>query len=116
MGYLQCRSCGGRGLVEDNSGPCGDCDGYGILIREENFRLLPGGGGVDTAVETKAEVKTFEYYPPRHLQVRDETLVGWRKDLEKKEAELLEEIRKLKGGMAQIDAELERRRSKKAGS
>lgn len=116
MGYFPCRTCDGRGLVRDNSGPCDACDGYGILVNDESFRLLPGGGGMDTAVETKAEVKPFEYYPSRHLQVRDETLIGWRKDLEKKEAELLEEIRKLKGGMAQIDSELERRRSKKAGS
>ena len=116
MGYLQCVCCAGRGLLADNSGPCGECDGYGILIREEKFRLLPGGGGMETAVEAKVEKKPFEYYPPRHLLVRDETLLGWKKDLEKKESELLAEIDKLRGGMAQIDAELERRTSKKARS
>lgn len=119
MGYLPCRTCGGRGLKADNSGECDGCDGYGILISDNEFRLLPGGGGMDTAVETKVvvEKKPFEYYPPRHLLVRDETLLGWREDLEKKEAELLAEIHKLRGGIIQIDAELERRRaSRKARS
>ncbi len=116
MGYLQCRGCAGRGLLADNSGPCADCDGYGILIREENFRLLPGGGSMDTAVETKAETKPFEYYPPRQLQVRDETLILWRKGLEEEEARLLQKIREIQGGMAQIDAELAQRRTRKARS
>lgn len=109
MSKLQCSECGGRGLRKDNAGECGACDGFGILIVDE-FRLVPGGGEVAEAAVKAEPVKSIEYWPERQVKsVTVGTLNVWRRDLEKLEAELLAEVRKVRGGMAQLDEELARR-------
>jgi len=114
MSKIQCGECGGRGLRKDNSGDCGACDGYGILIVDE-FRLVPGGGEVADAAVKAAE--PVEYWPQRQVQsVTVGTLNVWRSDLEKREIELLAELAKVRGGVAQLDAELARRaKTRRAG-
>jgi hypothetical protein len=109
MSKVQCKECGGRGIRRDNTGECGGCDGFGILIVEE-FRLVPGGGEVEeTSVKAEA-VKPMEYWPERQVKsVTVGTLNVWRRDLEKREAELVAELGKVRGGMAQLDEELARR-------
>jgi hypothetical protein len=114
MSKIACRECGGRGLRTDNSGDCSACDGYGILIVDE-FRLVPGGGVVETAVKAEA-AKPIEYWPERQVRmVTVGTLNVWKRDLEKLEQQLLAQIEKVRGGMAQLDEEISRRGKRRAG-
>lgn len=63
-----------------------------------------------TPVPTNGAVKAVEYWPERLvLSVREETLKGWREQLEQKVAAARVELAKLEGGIVQMDQEFARR-------
>lgn len=114
-GYLSCKTCSGRGLGPDRK-ECPECDGYGILVVEREFTLLKGGN-METETKEKAgflvdlgEIKVVELRSSRLVQtVREETLALWKSELDLQVEDLKAQLRKIYGGIAQIEEELERR-------
>lgn len=118
MGYKVCKACDGRGLKPDNTGPCGPCQGNGILIQR---LLLLKGGDMATALRVRAAVKVlgeelsaiecFEYRQPKMIQgVSEDTLELWQRDLLKGAEELRIKLRQTLGGLVQIEQEIARRK------
>lgn len=121
MGYKVCQVCDGRGLKRDNSGQCGPCDGKGIIIQR---MMLLKGGDMATALRVRAAVKVlseelttiecFEYRPPKMIQeVSEDTLELWQRGLLKEAEDLRIQLRKLLGGLVQIEQEVFRRKELK---
>ena len=67
-----------------------------------------------TTEQPKEEVQPVQYWPARWIAtVSEDTLELWKRDLEERAKAAKAELDKLRGGVAQIDAEYRRRAEEK---
>lgn len=94
----KCEACKGRGLDRENKS-CPRCDGYGFMMGERAM----------SQQVKEAPKKRPPYYPERFMNCSEGTLLEWKGQLEKEIRKFEAQAEERRGGLDQIDEELEKR-------